>query len=185
MQQSVPVYYEATPNPQAMKFLLGQQVASETVYFEDPLKAERSPLAKKLFGFPWMSAVMIGPDFITVTKQDWVGWDVLAEPLSDLIREHRDSGEPIVTAGPTGDVNDGISEADSPLVQNIKRVLNAEIRPAVAMDGGDVAFDRFEDGVLHLLLQGSCSGCPSSQITLKEGIETRMRELFPEIKEVR
>ena len=182
-QTSVPVFYEATPNPQAMKFLLGERKAEETVFFEDSLRVDRSPLAKKLFGFPWMSAVMIGPDFVTVTKQDWVGWEVLAEPLSDLIREHRDSGEPFLTEA--RETIDPMDPNDPPLIQNIKRVLNTEIRPAVAMDGGDIAFDRFENGILYLHLQGSCSGCPSSQITLKDGIETRMKELFPEVLEVR
>ncbi len=175
------IFYEATPNPQAMKFLLGQSFGDETLHIDDSLQADRSPLAKKLFGFPWMSSVMIGPDFVTITKQDWVSWEVLAEPLSELINEHIESGEPLMVQGASAVAG---SENDSEIVKKIKMVLDSEIRPAVAMDGGDITFDRFEDGKLHLHMRGSCAGCPSASMTLKQGIETRMQELFPEVKEV-
>jgi Fe-S cluster biogenesis protein NfuA len=175
------IYYEATPNPQSMKFLLGQQLANETVFIEDSLHADRSPLAHKLFGFPWMSAVLIGPDFVTITKQDWVSWEVLAEPLSDLIREHLENGEALLADRPTAAVTSNDDDPnDSALVRDIKRVLNTEIRPAVAMDGGDILFDRFENGVVFLKLHGSCAGCPSSVMTLKQGIEERLKEYFPD-----
>jgi Fe-S cluster biogenesis protein NfuA len=174
------VFYEATPNPQAMKFNLGRQIGNETVFIDDPLKADRSPLAQRLFAFPWLSAVMIGPDFITVTKQDWVGWDVLADPLSDLIHEHLVSGDAFLKEVQAEEEDPHAPE----IVRNIRRVLNQEIRPAVAMDGGDIVFNRYEDGVVFLELKGSCSGCPSSTMTLKQGIESRLRELFPEIREV-
>lgn len=184
---STPVYYEATPNPQTMKFLLGQRVVDDVISIDDPLRADVSPLARKLFGFPWTAAVMIGPDFVTVTKQDWVSWDVLAEPLSDLIREHRDNNEGFLLSEAdrvATDVADDENPDDPEIVRKIKRVLNQEIRPAVAMDGGDITFAGFQDGVLTLNLRGSCAGCPSSMMTLKQGIETRLSELFPEVKEV-
>jgi Fe-S cluster biogenesis protein NfuA len=174
------IFYEATPNPQTMKFNVGQVIAQDTVFIDDPLKAGKSPLAARLFAFPWMSAVMIGPDFVTVTKQDWVGWDVLADPLSDLIYEHLSTGEPFVIDAPTE-----LEDPNEPeIVRNIRRVINQEVRPAVAMDGGDIVFNRFEDGKVFLELKGSCSGCPSSTMTLKQGIEGRLRELFPEVQEV-
>jgi Fe-S cluster biogenesis protein NfuA len=143
-------------------------------------------LARKLFGFPWLSAVMIGPDFVTITKQDWVGWDVLADPLSDLIREHRDSGEAfLLNADTTSTVSAHDDDPnDSDLVKNIKSILNTEIRPAVQMDGGDIVYQRFDDGIVYLVLKGSCAGCPSSVMTLKQGIENRLRELFPQIRGV-
>ncbi|MEK6556363.1 MAG: NifU family protein [Bdellovibrionota bacterium] len=183
----VEVYYEATPNPQAMKFVLTEQIANETAYFDDPQKAQRSPLATKLFGFPWASAIMVGPNFVTVTKQDWVEWQILADPLSSLIAEHIDRNEGVLLNAsdvPEDQANRGILSDDSLIVKEIKRILNTEIRPAVAMDGGDIEFANYADGVLSIHMKGACSGCPSSTMTLKQGIETRMREALPEIKEV-
>jgi Fe-S cluster biogenesis protein NfuA len=175
------VFYEATPNPQSLKFLVTAQVASEAVNFTAAAEAARSPLARKIFGFPWAAGVYIGPNFVTVTKQDWVDWDILAEPLSELIKEHLERGEPVLLASvePEEDVSN-----DSPIVRQIKEILRQEIRPAVAMDGGDIIFEKYENGRLYLHMQGACSGCPSSAYTLKEGIETRMREAIPEIQEV-
>lgn len=175
------VSFENTPNPSTLKFLLGRQVTSEGFDCPSAQEAERSPLASKIFGFPWTSAVYVGPDFITVTKQDWVEWELLAQPLSGLIQEHLDRNEPIVVefeASPTDDVN------DTPMIRDIKSILNREIRPAVALDGGDIVFHKYENNILYIRMKGACSGCPSSQVTLKEGIEVRMRELFPEILEV-
>ena len=175
------VSFEPTPNPATMKFLLHRHVADEGFDCPTAQDAERSPLASKIFGFPWTSAVYIGTDFITVTKQDWVDWELLAQPLSGLIQEHLNNDEPIVVefvASPEDDAN------DEPIVRNIKSVLNREIRPVVALDGGDIVFHKYVDGTLFVRMKGACSGCPSSQVTLKEGIETRMKELFAEIKEV-
>jgi Fe-S cluster biogenesis protein NfuA len=177
---SVDVRFEATPNPQTLKFTVGQTLTETPSEFKTVKDTTRSPLAKKLFGFPWCDGVFIGRDFVTVTKQDWVDWDVLAEPLSGLIAEHIERGEPIlhkaVEAEPTAD--------DTPVVQHIKKILNDEIRPAVALDGGDIIFHKYENNVVYLMMQGSCAGCPSSTITLKEGIENRLRNEIPEIKEV-
>lgn len=176
------VSYEITPNPSTMKFLLHTKVAEEGFDCPTAQEAERSPLASKIFGFPWTSAVYVGTDFITVTKQDWVDWELLAQPLSGLIQEHMDRNEPVVVQFVTN--HEEYNENDSTLVRNIKSVLNREIRPVVALDGGDIVFNRFEGHTLYIHMKGACSGCPSSSITLKEGIETRMKELFPEIHEV-
>lgn len=184
------VFYEATPNPQAMKFNVTKQIASETVAFDDPQKAIRSPLASKIFGFPWASAVMIGPTFVTITKQDWVEWAILADPLSSLIEEHLERNEDVLFSADTSSpekrdiANEGVNEDDSDVVKQIKRILNTEIRPAVAMDGGDIAFDRYADNVVYVHMRGSCAGCPSSTMTLKQGIEVRLKEAIPEIIEV-
>ncbi|WP_347359416.1 NifU family protein [Bdellovibrio sp.] len=175
------VSFESTPNPATMKFLLHRKVTDEGFDCPTVQEADRSPLAAKIFGFPWTSSVYVGPDFITVTKQDWVDWELLAHPLSGLIQEHLDRDEPIVVSFIQTEEND---ENDSPMVRNIKSVLNREIRPVVALDGGDIVFHKYENSVLYIHMKGACSGCPSSTITLKEGIETRMRELFPEISEV-
>jgi len=178
----VEVFYEATPNPQSLKFVVTQSIADQSVQISRE-SANRSPLASKLFGFPWASEIFIGPQFVTVTKEDWVEWDVLADPLSNLIKEHIESGEPILVEAtePQAEEED---PNDPEIVRNIKKDLNAEVRPAVAMDGGDIVFSKYEDQILYLHMRGACSGCPSSMITLKQGIEARMQELFPEIKEV-
>lgn len=179
------VFYEATPNPQTMKFILTEQIAQETVNMPDSASAYRSPLAQKLFGFPWMSGVMVGPNFITITKQDWVEWETLADPLAELIKEHLENKESVLIEGSEMQTNtEGFDENDSDAVKTIKTVLNHEIRPAVAMDGGDIVFAKYEDQVLYLHMQGACAGCPSSTMTLKQGIEVRLKEVVPEIKEV-
>ena len=178
------VFYEATPNPQSMKFVITQPIAHESVNFATAADAIRSPLAQKIFGFPWAAGVYIGTNFVTVTKHDWVDWDVLAEPLSGLIKEHLESGA-LVLFTPTGGASAEDDDAsDSPTVAQIKRILRDEIRPAVAMDGGDITFDRFEDGRVYLHMQGACAGCPSSAMTLKDGIETRLKQALPDVREV-
>lgn len=180
------VTYEATPNPNSMKFNIGKMVASDSIYFDDPTKTARSPLAEKLFGFAWVQAVLVGPNFVTITKQSWVEWQRLAEPLSELIAEHIERGEGILVelqATPKAGPND-LTPEDSIEVARIKEILNNEIRPAVAVDGGDVLFDRYENNRLYIQMMGACSGCPSSTITLKQGIEARIKKALPEVIEV-
>jgi Fe-S cluster biogenesis protein NfuA len=184
------VFYEATPNPQSMKFIVTAMISQESANFTNAAEAKRSPLATKLLGFPWAAGVFIGPTFVTVTKQEWVDWDVIAEPLSELIKEHLMRGEPVIEAGSerqyisNGDSSTEDSETDTPVVRQIKKILREEIRPAVAMDGGDITFSKYEDNRVYLHMQGACNGCPSSAFTLKEGIETRLRDAIPEIQEV-
>ncbi len=176
------VSFESTPNPATLKFNLPFEVTIAGFECASAQETERSPLASKIFGFPWTQSVFVGPNYLTITKQDWVDWNVLAEPLSGLIQEHLDRGEPVVV-----EVADSITESDendSPIVQEIKALLNREIRPVVALDGGDITFVKFEDDVVFLKMKGACAGCPSSQATLKDGIEVRMKEAFPQIKEV-
>lgn len=175
------VTFEQTPNPATLKFLLDQKVVDEGFDCSTAQEAERSPLATKIFGFPWTQSVYIGPDFVTVTKQDWVDWEILASPLASLIQDHIDNNEPFAIDF-THNLEE--SENDSEIVKQIKGVLAREIRPVVALDGGDIVFSKFEDGVLGIHMRGACAGCPSSTATLKDGIETRMKELFPEIREV-
>jgi Fe-S cluster biogenesis protein NfuA len=172
---------ETTPNPATMKFKFPFQVTDSGFECGSAQDTDRSPLAAKIFGFPWTASVYIGPDFVSVTKQDWVEWNYLAEPLAGLIQEHVDSSQPIIveyTAKNDEDVN------DSPVVKQIKSLLNHEIRPVVALDGGDIVFSHYEDNVVYLHMKGSCAGCPSSTATLKDGIEVRLKEAIPEIKEV-
>lgn len=174
------VQFEATPNPSTMKFMLHQKVTEQGFDCPTAQDAERSPLASKIFGFPWTSSVYVGPDFITVTKQDWVDWEILAQPLTGLIQEHMDSNQPVVLEL----VVDADDANDSQIVKEIKSLLNREIRPVVALDGGDIVFHKYENNILSIHMKGACAGCPSSTATLKEGIEVRMKEAFPEIIEV-
>lgn len=183
----ITVFYEATPNPQSLKFVVTTAIAGESVNFATPQDTTRSPLAQKLFGFPWAAGVFIGPNFVTVTKQEWVEWEIIADPLAELIKEHISAGIPVLTAAVPGDAETSANRedpADPPVVRQIKQILRDEISPAVAMDGGQILFDRFEDGRVYLQMQGACSGCPSSAYTLKEGIELRLKERIAEIKEV-
>ena len=178
------VTYEHTPNPATLKFHLHQNVTDQGFECSSIQDSDRSPLATKLFGFPWTSSVYVGIDFITVTKQDWVDWQVLAEPLSDLIGEHLQSGEPVVVEVTRSATASDIDPNDSEVVKQIKGILNAEIRPVVALDGGDIVFNKYENNILYVKLNGSCAGCPSSVATLKDGVEHRMKELIPGLQEV-
>jgi NFU1 iron-sulfur cluster scaffold homolog, mitochondrial len=180
------VFPEETPNPQSMKFVLNKKITDEPVAFTDATEAKASPLAEKLFGFPWMAGVFIGQDFITISKQEWVDWDVLTEPLRSLLEEHLNEGQPIFAevSASSGQSSDSVITSDDPTTQKIMEIIEKEVRPAVAMDGGDIIFQRYENNIVYLRMKGSCSGCPSSTYTLKQGIETRLKESVPEIKEV-
>lgn len=188
------IFYEITPNPQAMKFIVdGAPLHNSTNLYEFAQGANvtTSPLAAKLLGFPWAAKVSIGSHYVTVTKEPWVEWDVLAEPLSDLLKEHMNSGQPVVNAEgyvTQQEAANGMQLTDvqknDPVIQKILAVLDNDIKPAVAMDGGDIDFQNFEGGVLSLVLKGACAGCPSSMMTLKDGIEVRMKEMVPEVQSV-
>lgn len=175
------VTFETTPNPATMKFNFHQKISEQSFEFPDVESTEKSPLAAKIFGFPWTSSVYLGEDFVTITKQEWVDWDVLATPLAGLLNEHVESGQPILIKL-EATLDESMNDSDA--VKQIKRILNAEIKPVVALDGGDIVFVKYEDQILYIRMMGACSGCPSSQATLKDGIEVRMKELIPEIKEV-
>lgn len=173
------VTYENTPNPSTLKFNFETPIADGSFEFPNVESTDTSPLAAKIFGFPWVSSVFIGKDFMTITKQDWVDWSVIAQPLSGLLSEHLSSGQPVFVQKT---LDPDVNENDSPIIKQIKKVLKEEIRPVVAMDGGDVVFSKFENNILYIQMKGACNGCPSSQATLKEGIEVRIREAIPEVK---
>ena len=181
-----PVYVslEFTPNPNTLKYSVNRErLPRGAVNFTKKEDAEkRSPLAAKLFSVAGISGVMIGRDFVTVTKSEEGDWDVVHKSSSSIIESHLSANETVVTElGQSADAHKGGS---SEIEQKIREILDNEIRPAVAMDGGDITFEKYEDGVVYLYMQGSCSGCPSSTATLKMGIETRLREAIPEVREV-
>lgn len=178
------VFYEATPNPQAMRFIVtSSPIADRTQDFSAGGNHSLSPLAQKLFGFPWCAGVLISPQSITITKEDWVDWETLADPLAQIIQEHIESGEKTLLAPHPESKNKAI-RSDDPVSLQISEIIENEIRPAVGMDGGDIIFESFKEGVVYLHMVGACAGCPSSTFTLKQGIETRIKELVPEVKEV-
>ena len=177
---------EQTPNPATLKFLPGCTVMnSGTANFTDPTSAVRSPLAERLFTLPEVTGVFLGADFITVTKSGDSDWHQLKPAVLAAIMEHFTAGRPVIfaEAGVATDAAEGGEEEDE-VVAQIKELLETRVRPAVAMDGGDIIFHDFEDGVVYLHMQGSCSGCPSSTATLKAGIENMLRHYIPEVREV-
>jgi Fe-S cluster biogenesis protein NfuA len=180
---------EQTPNPATLKFLPGRTVITRgTANFTSPAAARVSPLAERLFALPDVAGVFFGADFITVTKQDEGDWYHLKPAILAAIMEHFTTGRPVFAEGAEiGELaaETGPEGEDDEIVAQIKELLETRVRPAVAQDGGDIIFHDFDDGVVYLHMQGSCSGCPSSTATLKAGIENMLRHYIPEVVEVR
>ncbi|MBO6560505.1 MAG: NifU family protein [Nisaea sp.] len=176
---------EETPNPATLKFLPGQDVmGSGTAEFRSEEEAAgKSPLAERLFDVDGVTGVFFGGDFITVAKRDDKEWYLMKPAVLGVIMEHFTAGRPVVTAdSEAGHSADG---EDSEVVSQIKELLDTRVRPAVAMDGGDIVFESFDEGVVTLYMRGACAGCPSSTATLKMGIENMLRHYIPEVREVR
>lgn len=177
------VSLEFTPNPNTLKYSVNRQLLDKgAVNFIQKEEAEkRSALAGELFGVPGICGVMIGKNFVTVTKTEEADWDVVHKNSASLIERHVSQNTPIVNDLELQEAHKG---GDSEIENKIREILDNEIRPAVAMDGGDITFEKYENGVVYLYLQGSCSGCPSSSATLKVGIESRLKQAIPEVIEV-
>jgi Fe-S cluster biogenesis protein NfuA len=176
------MHAERTPNPNSIKWVLGEPIAppGTAASFPGPVGADVSPLAARLFAVKGVTSVFLAASFVTVSKLEDADWMELAEPLVEAIKAFAASGEPAL--GPAWQAQAAASEGD--VVDRIRRVLEDEVRPAVAMDGGDVVFAGYRDGVVEVHLQGSCAGCPSSTATLRFGIEQRLREEVPEVTRV-
>jgi len=178
---------EQTPNPASLKFLPGREVVAGGVLdFTDPERVEASPLARRLFAVEGVTGVFLGADFITVTKAEGQDWYVLKPAVLGAIMEHYLSGDPVVEPDvELADEAGAPRDEDDALVRQIRELIETRVRPAVAQDGGDIIFRGFERGVVYLHMRGSCAGCPSSTITLKNGIENLLRYYVPEVVEVR
>ena len=178
---------EITPNPATLKFLPGCDVMGEgTANFTAAEQARHSPLAMRLFAIDGVGGVFLGNDFVTVTKEPVAedDWDVLKPMILSAIMDHFTSGQPVLTERAAGaDEDEGAD--DDEITAQIKELIETRVRPAVAQDGGDIVFRSFEDGIVYLHMQGSCSGCPSSTATLRHGIENMLRYYVPEVIEVR
>jgi Fe-S cluster biogenesis protein NfuA len=176
---------EQTPNPATLKFLPGREVmANRVADFTDAERTEASPLARRLFGVDGVTGVFLGSDFITVTKAEGQDWYVLKPAVLGAIMEHYLSGDPVLE--PEAELAEPEAAAgEDELARQIRELIETRVRPAVAQDGGDIIFQGFERGVVYLHMRGACSGCPSSTITLKNGIENLLRYYVPEVVEVR
>ena len=176
---------EATPNPLTLRFLPGLDVLPEgTADFTSADQAQASPLARALFAVAGVAGVYLGRDFISITRAPDRDWLVLKPELLGVIMDHFTSGRPVLESA-AGDSAADHGEGEEEVVTLIKELLDSRVRPAVAQDGGDITFLRFEDGVVWLRMRGACAGCPSSTATLKSGIENMLRHYIPEVQEVR
>ena len=186
----VSIYTEMTPNPETMKFVANKLLyPGKSIDFPDEASAAPSPLAQELFTFPFIRSVFIASNFITLTKTAETGdWQDVIPTIKQFLKEYLEEGkvvineDAVVTMKPES--SNAISEDDDDVVKRIKELLENYVKPAVEMDGGAIQFKSYENGKVNLMLQGSCSGCPSSMITLKSGIEGMMKRMIPEVKEV-
>ena len=177
---------EATPNPATLKFLPGRAVL-ETGTLDMPTReaAAQSPLAEKLFDLPNVGGVFYGADFISVTKTGG-DWQQIKPAVLGAIMEHYMSGAPLIAnEGQAAASDEFFDSKDEETVELIKDLLETRVRPAVAGDGGDITFKGYKEGVVYLHMQGACSGCPSSTLTLRHGIQNLLRHFVPEVTEVR
>ncbi len=183
---------EETPNPATLKFIPDGHIVLKkgTAEFKNQKQAEsKSPLALQLFAITGVEAVFFGHDFITITKSGNAVWKYLTSEVQAVIMDFFLTGkEPMFENKENENSNEANKnlpeEGDSEIVKQIKELIEIKVRPAVAMDGGDIIFHSFENGVVYLVLKGSCSGCPSSTITLKSGIENMLKHYIPEVEAV-
>lgn len=180
------VQTQDTPNPNSLKFLPGRTVLdSGTMNFAGPRDAFSSPLARQLFRIDGVKSVFFGPDFITITKADVeMEWKVIKPDVFAAIMDFFTSGLPVVNEDSKPSPDTAPSDDDDEVVAMIKELLDTRIRPTVQEDGGDVVYRGFEDGVVKLKLQGSCTSCPSSIVTLKNGIQNMLQFYVPEVDSV-
>ncbi|MBS1590229.1 MAG: NifU family protein [Bacteroidetes bacterium] len=185
----VSIYTEMTPNPETMKFVANKLLyPGKSIDFPDEASASPSPLAKELFAFPFIRSVFIASNFVTLTKTPETAWDEVIPTVREFLKGYLEDGKTIINENEVivkpKAASNSVNENDTDVVKRIKELLENYVKPAVEMDGGAITFRGFEDGVVRLMMQGSCSGCPSSMITLKAGIEGMMKRMIPEVKEV-
>jgi len=183
----VSIYSEMTPNPETMKFVANKLMyPGKSIDFATEEEAKPSPLAQELFGFPFLKGVFIASNFVTVTKTADTAWEDAIPELRQFLKEYLEEGKVVINEDevviqPSSNV---INEGDEDVVKRIKELLENYVKPSVEMDGGAIQFRSYNDGIVKLMMQGSCSGCPSSMVTLKAGIEGMMKRMIPEVKEV-
>lgn len=180
-QELINIYAEATPNPETMKFVANRMILpNDSADFQTRESALKSPLATALFEKPYVNAVFIMNNFVTVTKLSTYEWPDIMQELRSFIKEYLESGKEIINVSEVK----LSEEEESEIVTKIKDLLDTHVKPAVEMDGGAISFKSFDEGVVKVVLKGACSGCPSSTITLKAGIENLLKRMVPEVAAV-
>ena len=175
------VQTEITPNPNSLKFLPGKRV-SNNGSFEVSKKDEiNNELVRNLLSINGVEGIFLGEDFISINKKETVNWEEIKHIVISLINDYYSNGKNFVIDKDLNETNSNLTEIE----QNIIKILDQKIRPAVAKDGGDIKFKSFEDGIVKVQLQGSCSGCPSSTMTLKQGVQNLLKHYIKEVKEVK
>lgn len=185
----ISIYTEMTPNPETMKFVANKLLyPGKSIDFPDEASAKPSPLAIELFSFPFIKGVFIMANFITLTKTSETDWNDIIPTVKAFLKEYLEDSRPVINEDEVvitkSTASNEVSADDTDVVKRIKELLENYVKPAVEMDGGAIQFKDYDNGTVTLMLQGSCSGCPSSMITLKAGIEGMMKRMIPEVKEV-
>jgi NFU1 iron-sulfur cluster scaffold homolog, mitochondrial len=186
----ISIYTEMTPNPETMKFVANKLLyPGKSADFPDVETAKPSPLAIEVFGFPFIKSVFIASNFVTLTKTPETDWSDVIPTIRQFLKEYLEEGKSVINEEEILSIkrpesSNTVHADDDDVVKRIKELLENYVRPAVEMDGGAIQFRSYNEGVVNLMLQGSCSGCPSSMITLKAGIEGMMKRMIPEVQEV-
>ncbi len=186
----VSIYTEMTPNPETMKFVANKLLyPGKSLDVSEEALATASPLAKELFSFPFIKSVFIASNFVTLTKtNDTEDWQDVIPTIKTFLKEYLEAGGVVVNEDEVAkmkqEATNVVSADDDDVVKRVKELLENYVKPAVEMDGGAIQFKSYKEGIVNLMLQGSCSGCPSSMVTLKAGIEGMMKRMIPEVKEV-
>ena len=186
----VSIYTEMTPNPETMKFVANKLLyPGKSIDIAEEAQAIASPLAKELFSFPFIKSVFIASNFITLTKSvETEDWQDVIPTIKTFLKDYLEAGGVVVNEEEVAkfkqEATNTVHADDDDIVKRVKELLENYVKPAVEMDGGAIQFKSYNDGVVNLMLQGSCSGCPSSMVTLKAGIEGMMKRMIPEVKEV-
>ncbi len=190
----VMLYTEQTPNPESLKFVSNRMLYRGTADFrEEELAKEWSPLGTALFELPYVKGVYVCNNFVSITKEFNYAWEDIMLKLKDFLKNYIQDGGVIVAEGfeeamakleSERGASYEYSEEETVIVKKIKDLIDTYVKPAVEMDGGNIEFKSFNEGIVTVILQGSCSGCPSSTVTLKSGIEGMLKRMVPEVKEV-
>jgi Fe-S cluster biogenesis protein NfuA len=183
VKEFLEVYAEQTPNPETMKFVFNKMILpDDSADFPARETTASSPLAKNLFEFSFVNGVFIMNNFVTITRTEGTEWSDIIPIIKEFLKSYVEAEEPIVYESIINERTD--FGADTPTVEKIKEILDMYVKPAVETDGGQIVFKDFENGIVTVELRGSCSGCPSSTVTLKKGIEGMLTRMVPEVKEV-
>ncbi len=185
---TVSIYTEMTPNPETLKFVANKLLyPGKSIDFPEEKDAVPSPLAQALFAFPFIKGVFIASNFVTITKTMGTEWGEVIPTIRQFVKTYLEEEKEIIIESLVPEKEEEkplVSGPETDVITRIKEILENYVKPAVEMDGGAITFISFNEGVVKLLLQGSCSGCPSSMITLKAGIESMMKRMIPEVTEV-